>query len=126
MGDCPADARGGSSDDDDIVVAAAHAVLRICESNVFMGVILFFFPEPVTSMVGIALIVLGVIIWLTDWLWGDSAGVEMVSRFDFLDDLPCLLFRCVLTDAFREQDGLDQPIVAVLQVPGTDFGSVRH
>lgn len=35
---------------------------------ILVGVVLFFFPEPATSAVGIALISVGVVVWIVDWL----------------------------------------------------------
>ena len=32
------------------------------------GVVLFFFPEPTTSMIGIALIGIAVVAWIIDWI----------------------------------------------------------
>ena len=33
-----------------------------------VGVALFFFPEPTTSMIGIALIGIAVVAWIIDWI----------------------------------------------------------
>lgn len=35
---------------------------------VVAGAVLFFFPEPITSTVGLALIGVGALIWLVSWL----------------------------------------------------------
>ncbi len=35
-----------------------------------VGIVLFFFPEPFTSLVGIGLIILGVVTWLADYFLG--------------------------------------------------------
>jgi len=32
-----------------------------------VGIILFFFPEPFTSMLGIGLIIIGVLVWIADY-----------------------------------------------------------
>ena len=32
------------------------------------GVVLFFFPEPTTSIIGIALLAIGVVAWIIDWI----------------------------------------------------------
>ena len=32
------------------------------------GVVLFFFPEPTTSMIGIALVSIAVVAWIVDWI----------------------------------------------------------
>lgn len=37
---------------------------------IVVGAILFVFPEPITSFAGAVLVVVGVIVWATDWLWG--------------------------------------------------------
>ncbi len=34
---------------------------------IVIGVILFFFPEPTTSIIGIILIVIGALVWLADY-----------------------------------------------------------
>ena len=34
---------------------------------VLVGAALFFFPEPATSAIGVALVVVGVIAWLVEW-----------------------------------------------------------
>lgn len=34
---------------------------------IVVGAILLFFPEPATSLTGILLLLLGVLIWLVDW-----------------------------------------------------------
>lgn len=36
-----------------------------------IGVLFFFFPEPVTSVLGIALILVAAFIWLAGWVKGD-------------------------------------------------------
>jgi hypothetical protein len=56
----------GSSDDSDgeYVEEGAAALLLV------VGIILFFFPEPFTSLVGIGLIILGVATWLADYFLG--------------------------------------------------------
>jgi UPF0716 family protein affecting phage T7 exclusion len=37
---------------------------------IIIGAILFFFPEPITSAVGIVVLILGVATWVADWIWG--------------------------------------------------------
>lgn len=37
---------------------------------IVLGAILFVFPEPITSFAGVILVVMGAIVWATDWLWG--------------------------------------------------------
>ncbi|WP_137286086.1 DUF308 domain-containing protein [Halorussus salinisoli] len=32
-----------------------------------VGVVLFFFPEPTTSAIGIAMVAMGVVAWIADW-----------------------------------------------------------
>lgn len=34
------------------------------------GAILFVFPEPITSVVGIGLLLTGAATWVSDWIWG--------------------------------------------------------
>ncbi len=34
---------------------------------IIIGVVLFFFPEPITSFAGIALVLIGAIVWLADY-----------------------------------------------------------
>ena len=46
---------------------------------IIVGLVLFFFPEPVTSVVGISIIAVAAIIWLAGWYRGrnsdnDSTG----------------------------------------------------
>ncbi|MFB6170476.1 MAG: hypothetical protein ABEJ06_04940 [Haloarculaceae archaeon] len=38
---------------------------------IIAGVVLFLIPAPPTSLIGIALIVLGAILWLVDYFGGD-------------------------------------------------------
>ena len=37
---------------------------------IIVGFILFVFPTPITSLIGIILMFIGAITWFTDWLWG--------------------------------------------------------
>ncbi|MFC6824899.1 hypothetical protein [Halopelagius fulvigenes] len=39
---------------------------------IVIGALLFFFPEPTTSIIGIALIATAVVVWLAGWLRGDD------------------------------------------------------
>lgn len=39
-----------------------------------VGTILFLFPEPITSIVGIALVVIGVVLWLGESATEEPAG----------------------------------------------------
>jgi hypothetical protein len=34
------------------------------------GFILFIFPEPITSVIGVIVLFLGAVTWFSDWLWG--------------------------------------------------------
>lgn len=37
---------------------------------IIIGAILFFFPEPITSVIGIVVLIVGVATWVSDWIWG--------------------------------------------------------
>ena len=37
---------------------------------ILIGAILFFFPEPITSVIGILVLVVGIATWVVDWIWG--------------------------------------------------------
>ena len=37
---------------------------------ILIGAILFFFPEPITSVIGILVLVVGIATWVADWIWG--------------------------------------------------------
>lgn len=54
-----------SDDSDDSYVEEGAAALLLV-----VGIILFFFPEPFTSLIGIGLIILGVLTWLADYFLG--------------------------------------------------------
>ena len=36
---------------------------------ILIGAILFFFPEPITSAIGIVVLVVGIATWVADWIW---------------------------------------------------------
>lgn len=37
---------------------------------IVIGAILFLIPEPITSLIGAILVVIGAATWFTDWIWG--------------------------------------------------------
>lgn len=37
---------------------------------IVVGFVLFIFPTPITSLIGIIVMFLGAVTWFTDWLWG--------------------------------------------------------
>lgn len=37
---------------------------------IIIGFILFVFPEPITSAIGVVVLVLGIATWVADWIWG--------------------------------------------------------
>ena len=37
---------------------------------IVIGAILFIFPEPITTVTGVVVLIAGVATWFTDWLWG--------------------------------------------------------
>jgi hypothetical protein len=37
---------------------------------IIIGFILFVFPEPITSVIGIIVLIVGVATWVADWIWG--------------------------------------------------------
>lgn len=37
---------------------------------ILIGAILFFFPEPITSVIGVIVLVIGIATWVSDWIWG--------------------------------------------------------
>lgn len=37
---------------------------------IIIGVILFVIPEPITSVIGIIVLILGIATWVADWIWG--------------------------------------------------------
>ncbi|WP_227377233.1 hypothetical protein [Haladaptatus halobius] len=37
---------------------------------IVLGTILFVFPEPITSVTGVILLLIGAALWFTDWVWG--------------------------------------------------------
>lgn len=38
---------------------------------IIAGIILFLIPvPPITQIAGVAFLILGIIVWFTDWLWG--------------------------------------------------------
>lgn len=41
---------------------------------ILVGAILFFIPAPPTSLIGIALIIVGAILWLVDYFGGETRG----------------------------------------------------
>lgn len=41
-----------------------------------IGTLFFLFPEPITSVVGIALVTLAVVVWIAGWYRGDQESVE--------------------------------------------------
>lgn len=43
---------------------------------IIIGALLFFFPEPTTSLIGIALILTAAIVWLAGWYRGSDEDDE--------------------------------------------------
>lgn len=37
---------------------------------IIIGAVLFFFPEPITSAIGIIVLLVGIATWVADWIWG--------------------------------------------------------
>ena len=37
---------------------------------IIIGAVLFFFPEPITSVIGIIVLLVGIATWVADWIWG--------------------------------------------------------
>lgn len=37
---------------------------------ILVGAVLFLIPEPITSIVGAFMVVLGGLTWFSDWIWG--------------------------------------------------------
>jgi UPF0716 family protein affecting phage T7 exclusion len=37
---------------------------------IIIGFILFIIPEPITSIIGIFLMIVGIMTWISDWIWG--------------------------------------------------------
>lgn len=37
---------------------------------IIVGVILFLIPEPITSIIGIIVLLIGIFTWVSDWIWG--------------------------------------------------------
>lgn len=63
------------SDDESRAEGFRNWVRRYSEEEqatllIIIGVILFIIPEPITSVIGIITIILGVATWVADWIWG--------------------------------------------------------
>lgn len=63
------------SDDESRAEGFRHWVRRYSEEEqagllIIIGVILFFFPEPITSAIGIIVLLIGIGTWVFDWIWG--------------------------------------------------------
>jgi UPF0716 family protein affecting phage T7 exclusion len=37
---------------------------------IIVGFVLFIIPEPITSIIGIIVLIIGILTWVSDWLWG--------------------------------------------------------
>lgn len=37
---------------------------------IVVGAILFLIPEPITSLIGAIVILVGAVTWFSDWIWG--------------------------------------------------------
>lgn len=47
-----------------------------------IGILFFFFPEPITSLIGMILILVAALIWLAGWVKGDrrEGGTTIIER----------------------------------------------
>lgn len=57
-----------TTDDSGSLFDRARAKYGLGVLLVAVGAVLFFFPEPITSTAGLALIGMGALIWLVSWL----------------------------------------------------------
>ena len=57
-----------TTDDSGNLFDRARAKYGLGALLVAAGVVLFFFPEPITSTVGLAMIGVGAIVWVVSWL----------------------------------------------------------
>lgn len=47
---------------------------------ILVGAILFFIPAPPTSLIGIALVLVGAVLWLVDYFGGERGGRREIGR----------------------------------------------
>ena len=64
-----------NSNDDSRAEGFRHWIRRYSEEEqasllIIIGFILFIFPEPITSLIGIIVLIVGIATWIADWIWG--------------------------------------------------------
>lgn len=47
---------------------------------IIIGLVLFFFPEPVTSLIGVTIIMIAGLVWLAGWFLGRNSDSQDITN----------------------------------------------